>query len=73
MKINVYQSKDDKYVEMEVLAKYKYKGETNYVSFVNGKTYCCVGYDEEHNLARLVDETGEDYLYSLTNFELIEE
>ena len=73
MKIRVYQSKEDKYIEMEVIAKYKYIGETDEFSFINGKIYNCVGYDKEHNMARLVDETNEDYLYSLKNFEIIEE
>ena len=72
MKIKVYQSKEDKYIDMKVLAKYKYIGESDEISFINGKTYYCVGYDKEHNMARLVDETNEDYLYSLNNFELIE-
>ena len=71
MKIKVYQSKEDKYVEMEVVAQYKYIGETNELSFINGKIYNCVGYDEEHNMIRLVDETDEDYLYSADNFKLI--
>ena len=29
------------------------------------------GYDEENKMARLVDETNEDYLYSLEDFVLI--
>ena len=71
MKIKVYQSKEDKYIEMEVVAQYKYIGETDELSFINGKIYNCVGYDKEHNMARLVDETDEDFLYSLTDFEKI--
>ena len=71
MKIKVYQSKEDKYIEMEVLAQYKYIGETNELSFINGKIYNCVGYDKEHNMIRLVDETGEDYLYLIDDFELV--
>jgi hypothetical protein len=72
MKIKVYQSKEDTYVEMEVLAKYKYVGETDELSFINGKIYNCVGYDRGNNMARIVDETGEDYIYPLDNFILVE-
>ena len=43
MKIKVYQSKDDKYIEMEVVAQYKYIGETDELSFINGNIYNCVG------------------------------
>ncbi len=71
MKIKVYQSKDDKYIEMEVVAQYKYIGETDELSFINGKIYNCVGYDKKSNMARIVDETNEDYLYSLDNFEKV--
>ena len=73
VKIQVYQCVEDKYIEMEVLAQYKYIGETDELSFINGKIYNCVGYDEEHNMARLVDETNEDYLYSLDEFELVKD
>lgn len=39
MKIQVYQCVEDKYIEMEVLAQYKYIGETDELSFINGKIY----------------------------------
>ena len=68
MKIKVYQCVEDKYIEMEVVDRYKYIGESNPLSFINGKIYNCVGYDTDHNMARKVDETNEDYLYSLNNF-----
>lgn len=73
MTISVYQSKENKYIDMEVVARYRYIGETDELSFINGKIYNCVGYDEEHNMARIVDETNEDYLYSLKNFEKVKE
>ena len=71
MKIRVYQSKEDKYIDMNVIARYKYIGESDELSFINGKIYNCVGYDEESDMYRIVDETGEDYLYSIDDFELI--
>ncbi len=73
MKIKVYQSKEDKYIEMEVLDRYKYVGKTDELSFINGKIYNCVGYDKEHNMARIVDETSEDFLYPLDEFELVKD
>lgn len=73
MKIKVYQSKEDKYIEMEVLATYKYIGESDELSFLNGKIYNCVGYDDQFDMAKLVDETNEDYFYYLDKFELVED
>ncbi len=73
MKIKVYQSKEDKYIEMNVLATYKYIGESDELSFLNGKIYNCVGYDEQSGMAKLVDETNEDYYYYLDNFKLVED
>lgn len=70
MIIKVYQSVEDSYIEMKVIAKYKYTGETDELSFINGKIYNCVGY--EKGFARIVDETNEDYLYQLNDFELTE-
>lgn len=32
------------------------------------KDYYCVGYDKEYNMIKMVDETEEDYLYSLADF-----
>ena len=69
MKINVYQSKEDKFVKMEVVAQYKYIGESDELEFINGKIYNCVGYED--GMARIVDETGEDFLYTLENFKLV--
>ncbi len=50
-----------------------YQCVTDELEFINGKIYDCVGYDKEHNMARIVDETNEDYLYLLDNFDLIED
>jgi len=71
MKIKVYQSEYDKYVEMEVIAKYKYIGKTDELGCINGKVYNCVRIDEDGSLG-IVDETNEDYLYNQNDFELIE-
>ena len=72
MKIKVYQSETDSYKEMEVIAIYKYTGNDGGISLTNGKIYNCVGYDEELDMIRIVDNTEEDYLFIKDNFELIE-
>lgn len=69
--IKVYQSKEDIYIDMKVVDKYRYIGESDELEFTNGKIYNCVGYEDD--MARIVDETNEDYLYSLHNFIKIEE
>jgi hypothetical protein len=72
MKIKVYQSAEDKYIEMEVIGRYKYIGDSDELGCINGKVYNCVGIDEDGSL-RIVDETDEDYLYNKDNFELVED
>ncbi len=66
-----YQSKLDISIQYPVLAEYKYIGKTDELEFVNGKIYDCIGYED--NMARIIDETGEDYLYNLDNFKLVKE
>ncbi len=70
-KIKVYQSATDEYIEMEVLAKFKYIGETKTLAFTKNKIYDCVGF--ENGELRIVDDTNEDYLFLPDNFELIED
>ena len=70
MKRKVFKSELGKYIEMEVIAQYKYLGKTFGVeSLTNGKIYDCVGYDD--SMARIVDDSGEDYLYDLNEFKLV--
>jgi len=70
MKIKVYKSELGEYVEMDVIAQYKYLGKSYGVeSLTNGKIYDCVGYDG--SMARIVDDSGEDYLYNLNEFKLV--
>lgn len=73
MKRRVYQSVMDKYIEMEVIARYKFIGNDGGISFTKDKIYDCVGYDEELDMIRLVDDTEEDYLFKEDNFELVED
>jgi len=51
--------------------KVKFLGESDPLYFINGKVYNVIG--EEKGMHRIIDETGEDYLYILDeNFEIIE-
>ncbi len=64
MKRQVYQSETDNYIEMEVIAKVRYIG----VSFgidalTDGKVYDVIAIED--NMLRVVDDSGEDYLYSI--------
>lgn len=73
MKRKVYQSVEDKYVKMEVLARYKFIGKDAGISLTKGVIYDCVGYDDKLGLIRIVDDTNEDYLFKPDNFELVED
>ena len=70
-KIKVYQSEMDEYIEMKVLARFKYIGETKTLALTKNKIYDCVGFEDVE--LRIVDDTGEDYLFLPDKFELIED
>lgn len=76
MKIKVKEYSDEKedyiYEEREVVARYKYIKDGDELSYMKDKIYNCVGYDEDDMLV-IVDETGEAYLYSKDDFELVTE
>ena len=42
------------------------------VSLTKGKKYIILPYEEDklHNLIRVIDDTGEDYLYNTTRFKV---
>ena len=48
----------------------KYIGETNY-SLTNGKKYKVIGIEEGYY--RIVDNSGEDYLFDPEDFEIIKQ
>ena len=73
MERKVYQSAEDKYVKMKILARYKFIGEDAGISLTKGTIYDCVGYDDKLGLIRIVDDTEEDYLFKPDNFELVED
>lgn len=51
--------------------KVRFIGESDPFCFIKGKEYEVVG--TSHGYLRVVDETGEDYLYSPDVFEHVEE
>lgn len=67
MKVDIPKYEENKYIgmqEVEVLAQVKYMGDDT-LSFENGKIYNVIGI--EGALIRVIDESGEDYLYSFNN------
>ena len=67
MMIKVYQSEQDKEVEMEAIGKVRYVGESFGVdSLTDGKVYDVIEVLKD-DLIRVVDDSGEDYLYSISN------
>lgn len=53
--------------------KVKYVGESDPLELLNGKIYDVIEIDEVLGWYRIVDETGEDYLYPAEDFEIVEE
>lgn len=51
--------------------KARYIGESDEFYCINGKVYEVVG--ETHGMWKVIDESGEDYLYSPEMFEKVEE
>lgn len=50
--------------------KVRYKGRTEFLILTHNKIYTVLGL--ERGWYRLVDDSGEDYLYSPENFEIVE-
>ena len=51
----------------------RFKGETDILKLINRKEYDVLSIEVGGTMYRIVDETGEDYLYSKVEFEVIEE
>ena len=52
--------------------KVKYTGKiSDPMELINGKIYDCIGIEKDWY--RVIDETGEDYLYPPNEFEIIKE
>ena len=52
--------------------KVRYLGESDPLALLNGKIYDVIEEDEE-GYYRIIDETGDDYLYDTDDFEVVEE
>ena len=50
--------------------KVKYLGESDPLGLINGKVYEALSI--EYGYYRIVDETGEDFLYDSDSFEVVE-
>ena len=57
----------------EIHLKGIYHGESDPVELIDGKTYEIVGIDEENESYAVIDEEGEDYMYPMDAFEIVEE
>jgi hypothetical protein len=67
MIIQVYQSETDEYIEMESIGRLKYKGQSFGVdALTDGEIYDVIEVLTD-DLVRIVDDSGEDYLYSMKN------
>ena len=52
--------------------KVRYLGESDPLSLINGKVYAVIEVDDECGWYRIVDETGDDYLYPPEAFEIVQ-
>ena len=50
--------------------KIKWKGKTEFLMLTNGKIYDVISIEKKWY--RIVDDSGEDYLYPPENFEIVE-
>lgn len=53
--------------------KVKFLGESDPLELLNNKIYEVIEIDEESGWYRIVDETGEDYLFEPNEFDIIYE
>lgn len=50
-----------------------YHGESDPLNCIDCKVYEIVGIDEEMHEYSVIDESGEDYMYDMDSFEIVEE
>ncbi len=53
--------------------KVKWLEEADPLSFYNGKIYKALGYAWDATMLDVIDETGDNYLYPVECFEIVEE
>lgn len=56
-----------------MIKKVKYTGETSFLELTSGKVYDVISVDKKFGWYRVVDDSGEDYLYPPEKFKDIEE
>lgn len=67
MLVSVYQCETNSYLDMELIGRLRYIGESFGIdSLTDGKVYDVVRIDKL-GMFGVVDDSGEDYLYSMTN------
>lgn len=64
--IDVYQSEFNNTIPLEYIGKVKYIGETFGVDGLTNNNIYNVVFDKDNNI-KIVDDSGEDYLYDLNN------
>ena len=66
--MKVYQSETNNYIDMNPLGKVRYVGESFGVDgLTDGEVYAVIEVDENFGDFRIVDDSEEDYLYSIDN------
>jgi len=65
-KMMVYQSETDSEIEMEIIGRLRYVGNSIFLELTDGKVYPCVGLDR-YDYFRIVIDEGEDYLMFVNN------
>jgi len=64
---------NQKVQERMTAMKVRFIGEDDPLELLNGKEYDVIEVDEESGWYRIVDETGDDYLFDPEDFEIVEE
>jgi len=67
------QVENQKVQERMTAMKVRFIGEDDPLELLNGKEYDVIEVDEESGWYRIVDETGDDYLFDPEDFEIVEE
>lgn len=67
MKVKVFDSENDTYIEKEIIGKVKYVGESFGVDSLTDSNIYNVLEVIDDDLIRIVDDSGEDYLYPIRN------
>lgn len=61
------------FAEQHQVMKVKYIGEDDPLELLNGKIYDVIEIDDISGWYRIIDETGEDFLFDPEDFEIVSE